>query len=141
MRKFTFFAGMLLAGLGTSPALAQSASDFDHRFTRGEGRVAVGILMPFGGTKAERVPQLELRMTRQLVDASGSRLPALESDLRTSRVALTLGGGQRWLVNGRAIESSKGHGISTLGGIAIATGVALVIGGVLLADAARDASE
>ena len=142
MRKLTTM--LAAVSLLASPAAAQQITTQGSGLQRTEAVVAVGITIPFGGTRRSDPPRLELRMSRDMVQADGSRL----SDRSSNAVGTSIGfaldrdAENRLWLNGRPLpQADQRHGVSTLGWVAIGVGVIVVGGGVLLADAARDASE
>jgi hypothetical protein len=139
----TFKAAAWLAATAmlATPASAQQTDFRQTGLTQGDGRIMLGLVLPLGGKKTERAPQLELRMTRDRVGADGQRLLGQNDSPFVSRISLSLDGQDRLFVNGRAVQQDDRQGVSTLGAVAIGFGVAVLIGGALLVDAARDASE
>ena len=135
---------IVIVMLGVSgPALAQSA---DPLRTGTERRVSAGIAIPFGPRGTAETPQLELRSTT--VRHDGSDLAALGRDgwlprcQHTARVGFTLERSPGFTMNGREMNAgAERHGISTLGYVAIGVGAAVIVGGLLFADAVRDASD
>ena len=139
--KYRTAAWLAATAMLASPVAAQQADYRQAGPTQSEGRIMLGLTLPLGGKKAERTPQLELRMTRDRVWADGQRLLGFNQTPFVSRLSLTLDGQDRLLVNGRTVQHDDRNGVSTLGAVAIGLGVAVLIGGALLVDAARDASE
>jgi len=135
---------VILVMLGVSgQALAQSA---DPLRTGTERRVSAGIAIPFGPRGAAETPQLELRSIT--VRHDGSDLAAFGRDgwlprrERTARVGFTLEQSPKFTIDGREMDARDDrHGISTLGYVAIGVGAAVIVGGLLFADAVRDASD
>ena len=132
---------MLLAAALTMPALGQSAGFRDQGLGRAEGIVGVGFTLPLGGGRKAEPPRLELRMARDTINMDGSRQSDRATRRFESRIGIALDGKQSLLLNGRALERKPRNNISTEAGIAIGVVAVLVIGGLLVADAARDASE
>ncbi|KTE32605.1 hypothetical protein ATE62_17970 [Sphingopyxis sp. HIX] len=132
---------VLLAAALTTPALGQSAGFRDQGLGRAEGIVGVGFTLPLGGGRKAEPPRLELRMARDTINMDGSRQSDRETRRFESRVGIALDGEQSLLLNGRALERKQRNNLSTEAGIAIGVVAVLVIGGLLVADAARDASE
>lgn len=135
---------VILVMLGVSgQALAQSA---DPLRTGTERRVSAGISIPFGPRGIAETPQLELRSTT--VRHDGSDLAAFGRDgwlprrQHTARVGFTLEQSPSFTVDGREMDArADRHGISTLGYVAIGVGAAVIVGGLLFADAVGDASD
>lgn len=132
---------MLLAAALTTPGLAQSAGFRDSGMGRTEGIVGVGFTIPLGGGRQAEAPRLELRMARDTLNIDGSRQSDRQGQRFESRIGIALDGDRSLLVNGRALERKQRNNLSTEAGIAIGVVAVLVIGGLLVADAARDASE
>ena len=137
-------SGLGLSGLGLSgQALAQSA---DPLRTGTERRVSAGIAIPFGARGTAETPQLELRSTAIRHDGSDWAVFGRDGWLprrdRTARIGFTLERSPRFTIGGREMEANdERHGISTLGYVAIGVGAAVIVGGLLFADALNDASE
>lgn len=138
MRKMI---AMLLVAALTTPGFAQSAGFRDQGLGRTEGIVGIGFTLPLGGGRQAAAPRLELRLSRDTINFDGSRRSDREARRFESRIGLSLDGEQRLLLNGRPIERQQRNNLSTEAGIAIGVVAVLVIGGLLVADAARDASE
>lgn len=139
MRKF--IAATALVAMVTSPVAAQQSDFRASGPAHGEGRVTVGLVLPFGGRKAQRAPQVELRLARDVIRWDGQRESTMGGPIRESRIGLTLDGTERLMINGREQRVEDRQGVSTLGGVAIGVGVAVVVGGLLMLDALRDSSE
>ncbi|NJS13603.1 MAG: hypothetical protein HC788_02065 [Sphingopyxis sp.] len=141
MKKLT---GLLVAtSMMTSPAAAQHMTTQGSGLQRAEAVVAVGITIPIGGSKRSDPARVDLRMTRDTLQADGSRLSDLTGrPLRTSiGLALDRNMENHLLINGRPLpEKDQRLGISTVGWVAIGVGV-LVVGGAVLYQVADDASE
>ena len=61
---------------------------------------------------------------------------------RIARAGFTLEQSPRFTTDGREMDAHDDrHGISTLGYVAIGVGAAVIVGGLLFADAVRDASD
>ena len=135
---------VILVALGLSgQALAQSG---DPLRSGTERRVSAGIVIPLGPRGTARTPQLELRGTTIRHDGSDLAVFGRDGWLprreRTTRVGLTLEQSPRFTIDGRDMDARDDrHGISTLGYVAIGVGAAVIVGGLLFADAVRDASE
>jgi hypothetical protein len=136
----TMMALLLAAGL-TTPALAQSTNFRDQAAGRAEGIVGIGFTLPLGGGRQAEAPRLELRLARDTINMDGSRQSDHAGQRFESRIGIALDGEQSLMVNGRPLERKQRNNFSTEAGIAIGVVAVLVIGGLLLADAARDASE
>ncbi len=132
---------MALAAALTTPGLAQSGGFRDQGLGRTEGVVGIGFTLPLGGGRQKEAPRLELRLSRDTINIDGSRQSDREARRFESRIGIALDGDQSLLVNGRPIERRERNNLSTEVGIAIGVVAVLVIGGLLVADAARDASE
>ena len=134
---------VMLVMVGVSgQALAQGA---DPLRTGTERRVTAGIAIAFGPRGTAETPQLELRST---VRHDGSDLAVFGRDgwlprrERTARVGFTLEQSPRFTIDGREMDARDDrHGISTLGYVAIGVGAAVIVGGLLFADAVNDASD
>lgn len=74
-------------------------------------------------------------------DADGSRQSHGAPYRMETRIGLSLETDRKLPLNGRPVEKAQRNNISTTGWIAIGVGVVLAGGAVLVADAARDASE
>ncbi|WP_257543465.1 hypothetical protein [Sphingopyxis sp. DBS4] len=85
---------------------------------------------------------MELRVTRDLVGLDGRRHSNL-ADFRPieSRIGFSLERGSKLLVNGRQIDERQRNNMSTVGWVAVGVGVTLIGAFLLVADAARDASD
>ena len=132
---------MLLAAALTTPGLAQSGGFRDQGLGRVEGVVGVGFTLPLGGGRQKEAPRLELRLARDTINIDGSRQSDREVRRFESRIGIALDGNQSLLVNGRLLERKERNNLSTEVGVAIGVVALLVVGGLLVADAARDASE
>jgi len=132
---------MLLTVALTTPALAQSGGFRDQGLGRSEGIVGVGFTLPLGGGRHKEAPRLELRLARDTINIDGSRQSDRDVRRFESRIGIALDGEQSLLLNGRPLERKQRNNLSTEVGIAIGVVAVLVIGGLLVADAARDASE
>lgn len=137
-----YFLTVLIVTMGlTGQALAQTADPLRDGTER---RVSAGIVIPFGLRGTARTPQLELRGTT--IRRNNSDLAPFGRDgwlprrERTARVGFTLEQAPKFTIDGREMDASDDrHGISTLGYVAIGVGAAAIVGGLLLADAVRDA--
>ncbi len=132
---------MLLAAALTTPSLAQSVGFRDQAGGRTEGIVGASFTLPLGGGRKTEAPRLELRLARDTINIDGSRQSDRMDRRFESRIGIALDGKQSLLLNGRPFERKQRNNISTEAGIAIGVVAVLVIGGLLVADAARDASE
>lgn len=135
----------IIGGLFISAALATSALAeplaYQNGLSRVDGVVGLGLTIPLGGTRQKAPPRVELRLTRDMVSIDGTRLSNHGIPLNETRIGVSLERDNRLLLNGRPIETARRNNVSTVGWIAIGVGVVLIGGAVLLADAARDASE
>jgi hypothetical protein len=141
MRNKWFGILALTLACGAASATAQS---LDARGLPPEhgARVQAGIVVPLGsgGSAAERAPRLEAWSDRNRpwrFGDSGQNLPLA----RPVRLGLSLGENPRFLLGGRELPHGQdANGISTLGWVGIGTVAVLVVGGVLLADAFKNAN-
>jgi hypothetical protein len=125
----------------TMPVLADPPAFRDAAFSRPDGVVGIGLTVPFGATRQTEPPRIELRIARDRVNFDGSRQSATDADRMETRIGVSLERDNRLLVNGRVVDTKQRNNVSTAGWIAIGVGVVLVGGVLLVADAARDASE
>ena len=133
---------MVLAGALITPAFAQNADFRDHGLGRAEGAIGIGFTVPFGGKRqSERAPRLELRLSRDTINSDGSRQSLRDDHRFESRIGIAFDGDRTLLVNGRPVEPVRRNNMSTGAAIAIGVVAVLVVGGLLVADAASDASE
>lgn len=128
------------AALATS-AVAEPASFHGSAFSKPEGVVGLGLTVPFGGSRKKDLPRLELRVARDVVNMDGSRQSISMMRPIETRIGFSLESEKRLLINGRPVDRERRNNVSTGGWIAIGVGVALIAGVLLVADAARDASE
>lgn len=145
LHKMGLLASAIAAlGLMGAPAMAQGANVQLSGLHRAEGVVAIGLTVPFGGGQRSDPPRVELRMSRDVLQADGSRLSDRRGEVVGTRIGIALdrdGENRLWL-NGRPVpQNDQRQGVSTLGWVAIGIGVAVVGGGLLLVDALNDASE
>lgn len=140
--RYFFTVLIVMMGL-TGQALAQTADPLRDGTER---RVSAGIAIPFGPRGTAGTPQLELRSTT--VRHGGSDLAAFGGDgwlprrEHTARIGFTLERSPSFTMDGREMDlRANRHGISTLGYVAIGVGAAVIVGGLLFADAVRDASD
>lgn len=144
MRKMMMAgAALALAANGTS-AIAQSnlASELPGRQ---EGRVNVGVVIPFGsaGSKAERAPRLEAWSERGRYEAASTlRIrTSPQEEVKPVRLGVTLDGQTRLMINGREMPRQENkQGVSTVGWVAIGVGVAVLAFGVVLIDHVNNTS-
>jgi hypothetical protein len=145
LRKIGFLAsGSVALGLMGAPVMAQGVNVQPSGLHRAEGVVAIGLTVPFGGGQRSDPPRVELRMSRDLMQADGSRLSDRRGEAIGTRIGIALDrdGEHRLWLNGRLVaQDDQRQGVSTLGWVAIGVGVAVVGGGLLLFDALDDASE
>ncbi len=125
----------------TMPALADPPAFRDTALSRPEGIVGVGFTLPLGSGRQKEAPRVELRIARDVLNFDGSRQSSTDAARMETRIGLSLERNNRLLVNGRPVDTKRRNNISTEAGIAIGVVAVLVIGGLLVADAARDASE
>ncbi len=133
---------MVLAGALIAPASGQQMNFRDHGSSRAEGAVGIGFTVPFGGKRqSERAPRLELRLSRDTINFDGSRQSQGDDRRFESRIGIAFDGERTLLVNGRPVEPARRSNLSTGAAVAIGVVAVLVVGGLLVADAASDASE
>lgn len=133
--------GLLMsAGLMTS-AVAEPLA-FQNGLTRVEGVVGLGVSIPIGGNRKKAPPRVELRLTRDVINSDGTRQSSTSS-MRPieTRIGFSLERNRRLFLNGQPIDRTQRNNVSTVGWIAIGVGVVLIGGALLVADAARDASD
>jgi hypothetical protein len=127
------------SSLAVQPAFAQHVTSQSGAFQQNEASIGIGLTIPFGGsTKQSEPARVDLRWSRDVISADGSRL-----SVQTGRnfqssigVALNRGWDNQLLLNGRALPKADGRqGISKGGKIAlIVVGVgALAFGGLVIA--------
>lgn len=133
-------SGILIGAVMTTSASAEPLAIQDS-FSRTEGVVGLGLTIPIGGGRDKAPPRVELRLTRDVVNFDGTRQSAALQYQMGTRIGFSLAPGHRLLLNGEPVEDLRKNGMSTLGWVAVGVGATLIIGGVLVADAARDASE
>lgn len=135
----------IIGGLLISAALATSAVAeplaYQNGLSRVDGVVGIGLTIPMGGTRQKAPPRVELRLTRDVVNMDGTRLSNSGARLNETRIGFSLERDNRLLLNGRPVDTTRRNNVSTVGWIAIGAGVVLIGGALLVADAARDASE
>lgn len=133
--------GVLVSAALTTAAVAEPMA-YQSGMSRVDGVVGVGLTIPIGGQRKEAPPRVELRLTRDVVNFDGTRQSS-SSAVRPheTRIGFSLERERRLLVNGQPIDKAQRNNVSTAGWIAIGAGVLLVGGFLLVADAARDASE
>ena len=134
------FGGIVIGALLTTSVMAQPMP-VQNSFDRVESTVGLGLTIPIGGTRKKDPPRVELRLTRDMVNFDGSRQSTTGVRPMETRIGFSLERDNRLLLNGRPIDTKQRNNISTAGWIAIGVGVVLIGGVVLVADAARDASE
>jgi len=134
------FGGLLISAALTTSAMAEPLA-YQNGLSRVDGVVGVGLTLPLGGSRQKAPPRVELRLTRDVVNVDGTRLSSRGIPLNETRIGFSLERDNRLLINGRPINKARRQGVSTVGWIAIGAGVALIGGALLVADAARDASE
>lgn len=132
--------GLLIGAALTTSALAEPLA-YQNGLSRVDGVVGLGLTIPLGGTRQKAPPRVELRLTRDLVNIDGTRLSNRSVPLNETRIGVSLERNNRLLINGQPVETTRRNNVSTAGWIAIGAGVVLIGGALLVADAARDASE
>lgn len=138
MRKIV---AILVGTMLTTPALGQAPGLRDSGLSRSDGVVGLGVTIPLGGARQKSPARIELRIARDMVNVDGSRQSSAAFRSIETRIGFTLEQDRKLLVNGRTLGTTRRQNVSTGAGIAIGVVAALVIGGLLIADAARDASE
>ncbi|MBJ7438762.1 MAG: hypothetical protein JHD35_07030 [Sphingopyxis sp.] len=130
--------GLLISAALTTSAVAEPMT-YQSGMSRVDGVVGLGLTIPIGGAKKEAPPRVELRLTRDMVNFDGTRQSS-SSSIRPheTRIGFSLERDKKLLINGRSLDKSQRQGVSTLGWIAIGVGAAVIVGGVLLADALED---
>lgn len=131
----------ILIGVFMATSASAEPLAIQDSFNRTEGVVGVGLTIPIGGGLAKAPPRVELRLTRDVVNFDGTRQSNAMRHQMGTRIGFALAPGHGLLLNGEPVEDLQKKGMSTLGWVAVGVGVTLIIGGVLVADAARDASE
>lgn len=132
--------GLLIGAALTTSAMAEPLA-YQNGLSRVDGVVGLGLTIPLGGNRQKAPPRVELRLTRDMVNIDGTRLSNRGIPLNETRIGVALQRDNRLLLNGRPIDTKRRNNVSTVGWIAIGAGIILIGGAVLLADAARDASE
>jgi hypothetical protein len=115
---------------------------YQNGMSRVDGVVGLGLTIPIGGQHKKAPPRVELRLTRDVVNFDGTRQSS-STGVRPheTRIGFSLERKNRLLLNGQPIDTMRRNNVSTVGWIAIGAGVVLIGGVLLVADAARDASE
>lgn len=133
--------GGLLIGAALTTSVAAQPLGYQDGLSRIDGVVGVGLTIPIGGQKAKDPPRVELRLTRDVVGFDGTRQSKSSIRPHETRIGFSLERDNRLLLNGRPIDTRERNNVSTVGWIAIGAGIVLIGGALLVADAARDASE
>ncbi len=133
--------GGLLISMALATSVAAEPLAYQNGLSRVDGVVGLGLTIPLGGNRQKAPPRVELRLTRDMVTTDGTRLSNRGIPLNETRIGVSLERDNRLLLNGRPINTKRRNNVSTVGWIAIGAGIILIGGAVLLADAARDASE
>lgn len=130
--------GLLISAALTTSAVAEPMV-YQSGMSRVDGVVGLGLTIPIGGQHKKAPPRVELRLTRDVVNFDGTRQSS-SSGIRPNetRIGFSLERDNKLLINGRSLDKSQRQGVSTLGWIAIGVGAAVIVGGVLLADALED---
>ena len=133
--------GLVISAALTTSVVAQPMA-YQSGMSRVDGVVGVGLTIPIGGQHKKAPPRVELRLTRDVVNVDGTRQSSTGSIRpHETRIGVSLERENRLLLNGRPIDTAQRNNVSTVGWIAIGAGVLLIGGALLVADAARDASE
>ena len=133
--------GLLISAVLTTSAVAEPMA-YQSGMSRVDGVVGLGLTIPIGGERKKSPPRVELRLTRDVVNFDGTRQSSTSSIRpHETRIGFSLERDNRLLLNGRPIGTAQRTYVSTIGWIAIGAGVVLIGGVLLVADAARDASE
>ena len=136
----------IIGGLLISAALMTSAvaepMAYQNGMSRVDGVVGLGLTIPIGNQHKKAPPRVELRLTRDVVNFDGTRQSS-STGVRPheTRIGFSLERKNQLLLNGQPIDKERRNNVSTVGWIAIGAGVLLIGGFLLVADAARDASE
>lgn len=133
--------GLLISAALTTSAVAEPMA-YQIGMSRVDGVVGLGLTIPIGGQRKKAPPRVELRLTRDVVNFDGTRQSS-SSSIRPheTRIGFSLERKNQLLLNGRPIDTARRSNVSTVGWIAIGAGVVLIGGVLLVADAARDASD
>ena len=133
--------GLIISAALTTSAVAEPLA-FQNGLTRVEAVVGLGVSIPIGGDRKKAPPRVELRLTRDVINFDGTRQSS-NSGVRPieTRIGFSLEHKRRFLLNGQSMDKAQRNNMSTVGWIAIGAGIALIGGFLLVADAARDASE
>ena len=133
--------GLIISAALTTSAVAEPLA-FQNGLTRVEGVVGLGVSIPIGGDRKKAPPRVELRLTRDVINFDGTRQSS-NNGVRPieTRIGFSLERERRFLLNGQSMDKAQRNNMSTVGWIAIGAGIALIGGFLLVADAARDASE
>ena len=133
--------GLLISAVLTTSAVAEPMA-YQSGMSRVDGVVGLGLTIPIGGERKKSPPRVELRLTRDVLNFDGTRQSS-STGVRPheTRIGFSLERERRLLVNGLPIDKAQRNNVSTVGWIAIGAGVLLIGGFLLVADAARDASE
>ena len=133
--------GLLISAALTTSAVAEPMA-YQSGMSRVDGVVGLGLTIPIGGQHKKAPPRVELRLTRDVVNFDGTRQSS-STGVRPheTRIGFSLERKNQLLLNGQPIDRERRNNVSTVGWIAIGAGVLLIGGFLLVADAARDASE
>lgn len=133
--------GLVISAALTTSVVAQPMA-YQSGMSRVDGVVGLDLTIPIGGQHKKAPPRVELRLTRDVVNVDGTRQSSTGSIRpHETRIGVSLERENRLLLNGRPIDTAQRNNVSTVGWIAIGAGVLLIGGALLVADAARDASE
>lgn len=132
----------LIGAALTAPATAEPGLFQETALGRSDGVVAIGISIPFAGRQQKVPPRVELRIARDQVNMDGGRRSSrADFTPMESRIGFSLESDSELLINGRPISGTQRSNISTVGWVAVGVGAVLIGGFLLVADAARDASD
>ena len=133
--------GLLISAALTTSAVAEPMA-YQSGMSRVDGVVGLGLTIPIGGQHKKAPPRVELRLTRDVVNFDGTRQSSsIGIRPHETRIGFSLERKNQLLLNGQPIDKERRNNVSTVGWIAIGAGVLLIGGFLLVADAARDASE
>lgn len=133
--------GLLIIAALTTSAVAEPMA-YQSGMSRVDGVVGLGLTIPIGGQYKKAPPRVELRLTRDVVNFDGTRQSSsIGVRPHETRIGVSLERKNQLLLNGQPIDTTRRNNVSTIGWIAIGAGVVLIGGVLLVADAARDASE
>lgn len=133
--------GLLISAALTTSAVAEPMA-YQSGMSRVDGVVGLGLTIPIGRQHKKAPPRVELRLTRDVVNFDGTRQSSNMGVRPTeTRIGFSLERERRFLLNGQPVDKAQRNNVSTVGWIAIGAGVVLIGGALLVAEAARDASD